>query len=111
MSLIASEEVKSIIEEKQKELCPLGLYGRRYVYGADRDRWDALDEILDRIDSIPTIDPVKHGRWISIGEGYHWHYECSECHWKDGYPLDDRHRYCPNCGAQMDEVTVVRAQK
>lgn len=26
-----------IIEEKQKELCPVGRYGRNYVYGSDRE--------------------------------------------------------------------------
>ena len=25
-----------IIEEKQKELCPVGRYGRNYVYGSDQ---------------------------------------------------------------------------
>lgn len=52
----------------------------------------------------PTADvqEVKHGRWISndLG-GYEWAYYCSECGWIDGYPFNDRHKYCPNCGAKM----------
>lgn len=27
----------AIIEEKQKELCPVGRYGRGYVYDSDRE--------------------------------------------------------------------------
>ena len=55
---------------------------------------------------IPAADvaPVRHGRWIADGDGYHWTYNCSICAWKDGYPFNERHNYCPNCGAKMDEV-------
>ena len=57
------------------------------------------------ISKIPTADvqEVRHGRWISndLG-GYKWAYYCSECGWVDGYPFNDRHKYCPNCGAKMD---------
>ena len=44
----------------------------------------------------------SNGEWISndLG-GYTWAYYCSECGWIDGYPFNDRHRYCPNCGAKM----------
>lgn len=35
---IAREAAIAIIEEKQKELCPVGRYGRGYVYGADREK-------------------------------------------------------------------------
>lgn len=56
------------------------------------------------IDGIPAADvaPVVHGRWISDGDGYHWTYNCSICAWKDGYPFNERHNFCPNCGARMD---------
>ncbi len=44
----------------------------------------------------------SEGMWISndLG-GYKWAYYCSECGWIDGYPFNDRHKYCPNCGAKM----------
>lgn len=52
------------------------------------------------IDSMPTVDPVQHGRWIDhqykefpIGR-----YECSVCGARHDMPWD----YCPNCGAKMD---------
>ncbi len=53
---------------------------------------------------LPTADvaPVVHGRWIADGDGYHWTYNCSICAWKDGYPFNERHNFCPSCGAKMD---------
>lgn len=107
---IELEAATAIIEEKQKELCPVGRYGRGYVYGSDREKYDAWDEIVDALENIPAADvaPVVHGRWIRP----HWRNsnyccDCSECggeamhrdyQWnKNGiYPI------CPNCGAKMD---------
>lgn len=50
-----------------------------------------------------TVDPVKHGRWTKLYQG---NYKCSEC--GDWWATDDEEeiktfRYCPNCGAKMDE--------
>ena len=57
-----------------------------------------------QIDSMPTIDavPVKHGKWENSRPdapmfGF---YYCSLCGRKRTSPQD---RYCPNCGARMDE--------
>lgn len=62
---IAREAAIAIIEEKQKELCPVGRYGRGYVYGSDREKYDAWDEIIDALENIPAADvaPVVRGRW------------------------------------------------
>lgn len=57
------------------------------------------------IDEVPTVDPVKHGRWRphftepyeNEGEVYWW--VCSECEEAENRKSD----YCPNCGAKMDE--------
>ena len=56
------------------------------------------------IENFPAADvaPVVHGRWIADGDGYHWTYNCSICAWKDEYPFNERHNFCPNCGAKMD---------
>lgn len=64
------------------------------------------------IKDVPTanVQEVRHGRWISNDlSGYKWGYYCDEweyycdkCGWVDGYPFNDRHKYCPNCGAKMD---------
>ena len=53
---IEREAAIAIIEEKQKELCPVGRYGRGYVYGSDREKYDAWDEIIDALENIPSAD-------------------------------------------------------
>ena len=36
--------------------------------------------------SQPTVDaePVRYGKWIPVGTGYSYCFECSKCGWKDG---------------------------
>lgn len=66
---------------------------------------DACDYIQKQLDAVPAADvaPVKHGRWIDNGfNGYKWAFVCSRCGYIDGYPFNDRHDFCPNCGAKMD---------
>lgn len=53
---IKLEDAIAIIEEKQKELCPVGRYGRGYVYGSDREKYDTWDEIIDALENIPAAD-------------------------------------------------------
>lgn len=52
--------------------------------------------------SSADVAPVRHGRWISYGIGFGFSYKCSVCGYIDGYPFNDRHNYCPRCGAKMD---------
>lgn len=49
------------------------------------------------VDEVPTVDPVKHGRWIEHGKDDN---RCSLCGW--GVWVNTNN-YCPNCGAKMDE--------
>lgn len=68
---------------------------------------DALDAAAE---SAPTVEaePVKHGHW-KYDNQYHWYRACcSECGY---YRVTDikadrwnEWKYCPNCGAKMDEV-------
>lgn len=63
-----------------------------------------LEAVQREIRSAPTIDPLKHGRWVKPvpgdGEPY-----CSVCKcyqpwvWRDGY---QQYTFCPYCGAKMD---------
>ena len=56
--------------------------------------------VVVSIINLPTIDPVKHGRWVYAGSSIEKVYECSECGQVEfGEEHDD---YCPNCGARMD---------
>ncbi len=56
------------------------------------------------IDEAPTVDaePIQHGHWIENGK--YW-YVCSVCGYVE--PLSDlmdvHYKYCPRCGAKMDE--------
>lgn len=64
-------------------------------------------EVIER---QPTIDPVKHGRWEKDEKASKDHFEqifiCSNCHNMEawGWTEVDTYKYCPNCGAKMDEV-------
>lgn len=73
-----------------------------------------LSDIRKALQMTPTADvqEVRHGRWISneLG-GYKWAYYCSECGWVDGYPFNDRHKYCPYCGAKMDGEREIDTNK
>ena len=73
-----------------------------------------LSDVRKALQMTPTADvqEVRHGRWISndLG-GYKWAYYCSECGWVDGYPFNDRHKYCPHCGAKMDGEREIDTNK
>ena len=100
---IYKDEAFAIIENKQREICPMGRYSRAAVYGSDREAFDNWQEILDEIEAIPSADvaPVVHGRWISYLDGDHImperYYRCSRC----GRVESSRQPYC-HCGAKMD---------
>lgn len=53
---IKLEDTIAIIKEKQKELCPVGRYGRGYVYGSDREKYDAWEEIIDALEDARAVD-------------------------------------------------------
>ena len=63
---------------------------------------EKFEEAILKIQAADVV-PVVHGRWISKNpHGYEWTFVCSNCDYVDGYPFNDRHNYCPNCGAKMD---------
>lgn len=55
---IEREAAVSVIEAKQKEICPVGRYGRGYVYGTDREKYDNWEEIIDALENINAADVV-----------------------------------------------------
>lgn len=60
---------------------------------------------LSDSNAFPAADvtPVRHGRWL-YGDYYDIGDVCSECDW-DSQMTHPSYRYCPNCGARMDEVS------
>lgn len=55
------------------------------------------------IRGMPTVDAVEHGHW----KEYEDECECTLCHSRWNYVdnCTETFKYCPNCGAKMDEVT------
>ena len=101
---IKLEDAIAIIEEKQKELCPVGRYGRGYVYGSDREKYDAWNEIIDALENVSAADvvPVMHSYWehkiTNDGENIGICHNCK-------YPVSwfwEQAKYCPNCAAKME---------
>lgn len=81
------------------------------IIDAELDGWLTDDERLHLegvgagIACLPTIDHVKHGKWLRrIGTGNVALMQCSECMFR--YPevlgVFGFH-YCPSCGAKMDK--------
>lgn len=68
-----------------------------------RERLDTMERIAKLVERMPTIGPVKHGKWLlhEYPDGY-YHTECSECgkvYDEMVYFLKKAH-YCPNCGSK-----------
>lgn len=63
-----------------------------------------LDIATEIINHTPTayVEPVRHGKWIKT-TGTDTMYTCSRCdnHYLCDFDLD--FKYCPNCGAKMEE--------
>lgn len=64
-----------------------------------------LEGVGTGIQCLPTIDPVKRGKWIDNKVAFHL--VCSECgctvRMDKGQVFDrfeDEYNYCPNCGAK-----------
>lgn len=68
----------------------------------------------DEIRSVPTADvaPVVHADWIKD-----WEIGCSDCsHCGKGYLWEDYKgvadwKYCPNCGAKIDNRREIERRK
>lgn len=74
------------------------------------EQWDMITDVdFDRTDRITfhtkhgkevEFAKVRHGKWITKSTGGEYFDCCSEC----GYiEWDAPSKYCPNCGARMDE--------
>lgn len=101
---IEREAAVALIEERQKELCPVGRYSRHEVYETDREKFDAWQEIIDALNGIPTVDAVvvtrckdcRNHRELNrkdrlesgYAEGILWCMNRSDGVWADGFCSD-----------------------
>lgn len=60
--------------------------------------WGAYTNVVFLIEDAPTIDPVRHGRWLFTDTNT---CECSVCHTCEPYPFSE-FEWCPNCGARLE---------
>lgn len=123
MRLIDADALKAIRfhDLPYSQIVPTDCDTDEEVY-AYKSGWnDAIDAIVE---SVPTVDPVKHGHWTIEdmvtyersygGTLYEPVYKCSCCgRVTESYvrgdepimPEDaDFPKFCGNCGAKMDEV-------
>lgn len=99
---IDREAFKKSIEERYCKPCKAE--GKDHNGCKCRACW--VDDMLDEVDCFqPAADvaPVIHARWEKRGSSWY----CTHC--GIGYRITcgnipaSRHKYCPNCGAKMDE--------
>ena len=66
---------------------------------------DAWRDAQKAIDDAPTVDPVKHGHWITWFENEDVRQaKCSECGMMFSLGKGRDIHYCGNCGAYMGET-------
>lgn len=66
---------------------------------------DMAASVIMGIDAAPTVDPVRHARWLPVKDDYGRHHQgqCSNCGCEPlRNPFHSPWMYCPNCGARMD---------
>lgn len=70
---------------------------------------EGIDKALHYVSMAPTIEakPVVHAHWFLLDDCANEGVYCSACR-KKAYRIDYANpkvkaKYCPNCGAQMDE--------
>lgn len=100
---------------KQTTISLIKQYGHDAIDGGrySLDTVDDLAEIANRIEALPTEDvaPVVHGRWIGAPLCGNDNCRCSACgSWHNIHANlrgEIMQKYCPNCGAKMDEKEAV----
>lgn len=72
------------------------------MYGNILTNVNVLNIALER--SAIEAEPVKHGKWIpdNLDGGGYWVCTCCK-HPTEAFAADRIYKYCPNCGARMDE--------
>lgn len=77
-----------------------GLYHDKYeadLWMPLPDPWRGEEDEPHKIDSMPTIEERKTGKWMELDFTEAWEYRCDQC----GRRSDFKENFCPNCGADM----------
>ena len=75
--------------------------------GSEPPVWtdEHIEELLNDFYVIPKdtpaadVAPVVHGRWLCVDTDIEQFFLCNRCKKKEYWES----KYCPNCGAKMDE--------
>ena len=82
------------------------------VWRDDQGMISSIDDILDTIENEPTIDPESlrpTAHWVKDGDaenpyrGSGTKYHCSACGRRAGYKQRWLYKFCPCCGAKMED--------
>lgn len=73
---------------------------RKIRFLAASNVYEEIKDVLSCKRLIADAAPVVHGHWKYVEDDVYTCYKCSAC----GSTLaGDKSRYCPGCGAKMDE--------
>ena len=90
------------VDEFMEKFYDIEFNAKHELFGESRDlALEGLKHIKKALKEMPTIDPVKHGRWIVVKDMVS-HIQCSECGDDICWVNTKRPKYCPSCGAKMD---------
>ena len=91
-------------DELMEKFHDIELNAKHELFGESRDlALEGLHHIKKALKEMPTIDPVKHGRWIICREFDH-KLKCSQCGCHTVWMDEVVPNYCPYCGARMIEL-------
>jgi rubredoxin len=64
---------------------------------------ETIKEAIDAVEKMPTIDPVKRGKW-DVDRYMYMTMTCSVCGWIFEHygGLDEEWNYCPHCGSKNE---------
>lgn len=69
------------------------------------DNAELFEVYEEKLRELPPAQPQRiKGKWALQSDDYHEYYECDQCGIAVG--IDDIRNFCPNCGADMREVTT-----
>ena len=69
-----------------------------------------MGDAIEIVENLPPVTPKQRtGKWMKTGQSYinpnrFRNYCCSECGWELDEHIRIEPHYCPNCGAEMEEI-------